>query len=182
MRTFLIAVLALFFSGCNSMSEVKERNRFQFAELLINQPEKLATETLFDDQMNSIWVDWGEDDVTIVNLTERILSTGTLSAELVLENSKQLKISYDGKEYLFPLIMDNTMQHIALLRLNEVLNPQYEMRMAWHSDGSDTLAMVPLSTKQWKVLEKKYGEQKIAHTFLKLTPHPNIFTESLVRP
>jgi len=124
----------------------------------------------------------GGDDVSIVNLTEQIIRTGKLSAALVSDNSNQLMISYAGKEHLFPLIMDNTTQHITLLRLNTVLKPHYELRMAWGSDGSDTLAMIPLSLKQWEVLEEKYGADKVAHTFLKLAPHPNIFTETLVRP
>jgi len=107
----------------------------------------------------------GGDDVSIVNLTEQIINTSNLSAALVSDNSNQPMIICAGKKHLLPLSMDNTTQHITLLRLNTV-----------------TLAMIPLSLKQWEVLEEKYGANKVSHTFLKLPAHPNIFKEMLVRP
>jgi len=179
---FPIYALVLMLSASVSANQIQDMKRLEFAEFLISEPEQVAVDALFDDQENSVWVDWGEDEGSIVNLTEQIISTGQLSASLVLDSDKELMISYAGKSHLFPLIMDNTAQHTTLLRLNLVLKPHYELRMAWDSNGGDTLAMIPLSLKQWSELEEKFGAVKVAHKFLKLEPHPNIFTETLIRP
>jgi len=156
-------------------------NRLDLVELLIREPSEVTTNALHSDRENVVWIDWGEEEVLIVTLTEQVIRTGFLTAALATD-SDHLVISFKGKDYKYPLVMDDTNQHKTLLRLNEVLNPDYELRMAWDSDGSDTLAVIPLTLKQWGELEVRFGTGTVDKAFLKLSPHPNIFTDALVRP
>jgi len=155
--------------------------RYDLVELLINKPGDETTARLFEDRKHVVWVDYGDDDVFIVELTESVLGTGKLSAALEAD-SDYINIGYDTKTDKFPLVMDETAQHITLLRINKMLKPDFELRMVWDSDGGDTLAMIPLSSEQWTELEERYGIDKISRTFLVLAQKPNIFTDPLVRP
>jgi hypothetical protein len=51
--------------------------------------------------------------------------------------------------------------------LNEVLKPDYEIRLCANSLGSDTLAFLPLSAKQWMDLEDEFGQNKVNKLFIK---------------
>ena len=60
---------------------------------------------------------------------------------------------------------DKTDRDTTIITLNEVLSPDYEIRFCIDSDGSDTLAFLPLSAKQWADLEAGVGRRKINNRF-----------------
>lgn len=73
----------------------------------------------------------------------------------------KLTVNFENKSYTEKVVdRDNT-----IIKLNEILKPKYEIRFCKVSDGSDTLAFLPLSAQEWKLLIEKYGEQKINQCF-----------------
>ena len=45
----------------------------------------------------------------------------------------------------------------TLKALNQILQPDYEIRFCVASDGSDTLAFLPLPSSLWQQLDQKYS-------------------------
>lgn len=106
-----------------------------------------------------IWVDWGEYDDAIVEYIEKCLQTGHLSATIkdMPNDELQLTVNYDGNIYTHLIVdRDDTM-----IWLNSILMPDYEIRFCKISDGSDTLAFLPLTREHWHQLETIYTLDKI---------------------
>jgi len=59
-----------------------------------------------------------------------------------------------------------------------MLRGEYEIRFCADSAGSDTLAFLPLSTKQWVELETRHGND-VSKRFHKIEVKPNLFTDAL---
>ena len=137
--------------------------------------------TLFDDDSTIFWVDWREDEADIVGYCERVLGTGSLTAEWVraaTPRGSDLFISYSGRRIRVPLINGYEDRHIALCALNQVLAPDYAVRFCIDSNGSDNLAFLPLPSARWAELEDRYRAAVSTH-FYRLAERPNVFTDSL---
>lgn len=108
------------------------------------------------------WVDWRESDDAIIEYCEKCLKTALLSAEMKqVSDNLELTIKYENRIYTERIVdRDRT-----IISLNEIIKPKYEIRFCKVSDGSDTLAFLPLASQQWKQLIEKYGEQKIYQCF-----------------
>lgn len=108
------------------------------------------------------WVDWREDDDVIIAYCENCLKTNSLNAEMnSFSNNIELTVNFEHKTYTEKVVdRDNT-----IIKLNEILKPKYEIRFCKVSDGSDTLAFLPLSAEEWRMLIEKYSEQKINQCF-----------------
>lgn len=108
------------------------------------------------------WVDWRESDDAIIEYCEKCLKITLLSAEMKqVSDSLQLTIKYEDRIYTEKIVdRDST-----IIALNEIIKPKYEIRFCKVSDGSDTLAFLPLASQQWKQLAENYGEQKINQCF-----------------
>jgi hypothetical protein len=140
-----------------------------------------AIRALLDANDTVFWVDWREDEGDIVEYCESVLQTGSLTSEQVdadTPRGSDLYISYNGKRIRAPLICGAEDRHIALCALNEVLTPDYEIRFCIDSNGSDTLAFLPLPAGQWSELEQRYGAAVRRH-FYRLAERPNVFTDPL---
>src|SRR5690606_27078091 len=106
------------------------------------------------------------------------LKTNMLSSQF---EDEKLFIKFGTQIEEVPLTISEADRHITLLALNEILNPHYEIRMAWASDGGDTLAFAPLSCEEWDALELEFGVPSVSKAFLKLSPYPNVFTDPLTK-
>jgi hypothetical protein len=60
--------------------------------------------------------------------------------------------------------------------LNEVLQPDYEVRLLVCSHGSDTAGFAVLASTDWQSLDAELP-QAVNENFVKLALLPNIFTE-----
>jgi len=58
------------------------------------------------------------------------------------------------------------------------LAPEYEIRFCIDSNGSDTLAFLPLPVATWAELETSHGPAVSRH-FYRLAERPNVFTDTL---
>jgi len=147
-------------------------------ENLITIPGVDTTELLYNDTSEVFWIDWREEDQNIIDYCAEQIQTKKLTSVWEDEN---LVLKYEGSSKVVPLTFSDADRHITLLTINEVLFPDYEVRMVWDSDGSDTLAFVLLTTSNWNELEVKYGKDLLSKAFLKLKPNLNVFTDPLAK-
>lgn len=134
---------------------------------------------LFGDHHSVMVVDWGEEDDAIVRYCENILQTGDLSAEVTNIDEDpgfEIHINYRGKRVRVPLVIGVEDRHITLHTLNQLLKPDYDIRVFDASNGSDTLVFLPLRSSEWAQLENEFGN-KVEKHFRKIEEHPNLFTE-----
>lgn len=148
---------------------------------VLESSDQDAIEALLADKDLVFWIDWREEDDAIPDACESILQTGSLSGELVEDDSEEgytVYVRYGDRRVQVPLTYSEADRHITLLTLNQVLAPDYEVRFCIDSHGADTLAFVPLSCQQWAQLEQRYGEV-VGRRFFKISERPNLFTDRL---
>lgn len=122
-----------------------------------------------------IWVDWREYDDVIVDYIEKCLQTGHLNATIedMPNDELQLKVQYDNKVYTH-LIVD---RDDTIIWLNQILQPDYEIRFCKISDGSDTLAFLPLTREHWRQLETIYTLEQIEKHFERINNESVFFNK-----
>ena len=148
---------------------------------VLESGSKEAIRAMFDDETTIFWVDWREFEGDIVRYCEAVINTGSLTYEWTKAaeaGARDLYISYGGKRVRAPLLNNSGDRHIALCVLNQVLAPDYEIRFCIDSNGSDTLAFLPLPPVKWTELEQRYGAGVSRH-FYRFTERPNLFTDPL---
>lgn len=132
-----------------------------------------------DEQQEIVmWVDWREEDEYIVAHAENILQTGSLGAELNETDDAigfEIIISYKGEKHKVPYRGDGADRDTTIITLNEILAPDHEIRFCKHSDGSDTLAFLPLDAEQWRELENEFGRERIDACFAKICKGSTMF-------
>lgn len=118
------------------------------------------------------WVDWREEDDAIIEYCEKCLQTNSLWAEVRgASEGLELIIKFQGNIYTEKVVdRDKT-----IITLNEIVKPKYEIRFCKVSEGSDTLAFLPLSIQEWDQLIEKYGEDKINKCFEPINQNSIIF-------
>jgi hypothetical protein len=149
-------------------------------ETLLSAPGEISAQALLDDESAVFWVDWREDDADIVRYCEKVLKTGELSVEETeIEDDPgiDLHISFRGSRAKVPLTCGVADRHITIHALNNMLNPAYEVRVCVDSHPSDSLALLPLKTDEWKALEARYGNE-VRWRFAVIQERPNLFTEA----
>ena len=148
-------------------------------EQLLSTGTEAAVDALLADQDIIFHVDWREEDDAIVRYCEDILQTGDLTAELVDTDADpgfEIYISHRGQRVKVPLVVGPQDRHITLYTLNELLKPAYEIRVCVDSNGSDTLAFLPLPAADWSAVERRFGA-KVAKHFRRIEQRPNLFTD-----
>src|SRR5687768_8541919 len=116
-------------------------------EQLLQSESEEAIEALLDDRENVFLVGWRGEDDAIVEDCEEVLKTGDLAAEVVnvdRDPGFELYISRGGQRVKVPLVVGSEDRHITLHTLNQLLLPAFEIRVCVDSNGSDTLAFLPL--------------------------------------
>ncbi|MCH7313548.1 hypothetical protein [Acinetobacter sp. ANC 3882] len=104
-------------------------------------------------------IDWREEDEAIIEYCENILRTDHLRAETLCAENQQgftISIYYQDKTLIIPYQGKGADRDTTLKALNQILQPDYEIRFCAPSDGSDTLEFLPLPTSLWQTLDQKY--------------------------
>ncbi|MDM5248858.1 MULTISPECIES: hypothetical protein [unclassified Lysinibacillus] len=122
------------------------------------------------------WIDWREDNADIVHYSEKRLNTGKLTYEYVVDNERGVEfyIIYGDKKSLVVMDADDSCDP-TIIALNEILQPDYEIRMWMESRGSDTLGFVFLTPAEWSTLEQQFGLENVQEYFMSITPDTKIF-------
>lgn len=148
---------------------------------VLETPTEKAIQELLADETTVFWVDWRQGDETIVEDCEAVLRTGVLSSERVevdTDDGYEVHIVYRGRRHKVPLTYSGRDRHITICSLNDVLRPDFEVRFCIDSNGSDTLAFLPLPATEWAALEGRYGDA-VAGRFYRIAARPNLFTDVL---
>ncbi|WP_336959159.1 hypothetical protein [Chryseobacterium contaminans] len=120
------------------------------------------------------WVDWREEDDAIVEYCEKCLNTGVLQAEMTYHGDDLfLTIKYKDQTFTEKIIDRDP----TLIFLNRILQPDYEIRFCKGSDGSDTLAFLPLSKAEWVELENIHGREKLERLFESINQGTQMFSK-----
>jgi hypothetical protein len=125
------------------------------------------------------FVDWREEEENIPVYCDALIGPGLVSATW---SGEDLVFACDERSVVVPLTHSPADRHIALLSLNEVLAPRFEVRFVWASTGADTVALLPLPAQDWQSLLNEHGAAALDRAFMKLQQAPNVFTDPLVRP
>lgn len=136
---------------------------------LTNLDDELLEEHVF-------WIDWCEDNADIVHYSEKLLHTGKLTYERVVNNERgvDLYIIYGDKKSLVVMETDDSCDP-TIIALNEILQPDYEIRMWMESIGSDTLGFIFLTPDEWSALEQQFGLENVKEYFMSITADTKIF-------
>lgn len=120
------------------------------------------------------WGDWREEDDAIVEYCEKCLNIGMLYTEMVYSGEDIfLTINYKGNVFTEKIIDRDP----TLIFLNRILQPDYEIRFCKGSDGSDTLAFLPLSKSEWLELENIHGKEKVNSLFEVINEDTQMFSK-----
>ena len=126
----------------------------------------------------AMWIDWREEDENIITYCEDILQTNVLSVKTNnTDNERGFEtfISYKSHETVIPYQGVGADRDTTLITLNQILQPEFEIRICKESLGNDTLCFLPLSRDQWLFLDTKYPKQVI-EKFEIITPDAKMFT------
>jgi hypothetical protein len=158
-----------------SKSFVQDHNVDEMLLQAIRDRDDVAIESLChgEECRHFFWVDWREEEESIIEDCASRLQIDMLTTKWL---DDKLVIVRDKTETVVPLEQEPGDRHIALCTLNEVLSPDFEIRMLVCSHGGDTLAFCVLPSSDWERLDKEHSEA-IAENFLKFSPEVNLFTE-----
>lgn len=141
---------------------------------LIEGDEAAIDQAFFDSGCPHFFaVDWGEDDADVVQRCAACLDDASLRAEW---RGEDLVILRDDEETTVPLRNDAGDRDVTIRALNDVLQPDYEIRLLVCSHGGDTAGFAVLPAADWEVLDSELPEP-VSANFIKLALLPNIFTE-----
>ena len=109
----------------------------------------------------AMWVDWKEDEASIVQYCIDILQDKNLSLhideDIEEERGLDVFITYKGVTTQAEYAPERTDRDTTLKALNKAINDDYEIRFCKEFDG-DTLCFIPLTHDQWRHLEQAYPE------------------------
>lgn len=118
-------------------------------------------------------VDWGEDDADVVQKCGDCLVDESIRGEW---RDNTLVIIRGGNETPVQLANNGGDRDVTIRTLNEVLQPDYEIRLLVSSHGSDTVGLAVLAAADWEFLDAEMA-QAVYENFVKLELLPNMFTE-----
>ncbi len=141
---------------------------------LMERDESALEDAFFDNDCPHFFaVDWREDDADIVQDCADCLGTDSLQGEW---RGDRFVIIRDGVETAVPLANDEGDRDVTIRTLNDVLQPDYEIRFLVCSHGSDTSGFAVLASADWQALEAE-SSQTVDENFVKLALLPNLCTE-----
>lgn len=146
------------------------------AVLESGSPESLAD--LLADESVCFLVDHRADEDMIVEACEGVIQSGCLSAEVLPADDRfgfKTRMRFGSRSVIVPASTD---RHPAVVKLSELLAPDYETRFCVDSMGDDTLAFVPLPPAAWRALEREFGGA-VGRRFARFGPRPNLFTDQI---
>lgn len=146
---------------------------------LVSKDGDFFYDNFYDNDIDAIamWIDWREEDENIITYCEDLLQTNVLSVKTNnADNERGFEtiINYKSQETLIPYKGTGADRDTTLIALNQVLQPEFEIRICKESLGNDTLCFLPLSQEQWLFLDTKYPGQVI-EKFEIITPNSKMF-------
>ena len=137
--------------------------------------EKTLSLDDFWDEEALTWVDWRDYDEDIIDyVNEKIGNLITVSHQ---DNGKDygddIIISYKDKSLMIPYgeVMD---RDTTIIYVNELIKPDFEIRLFIENIGSDTLGFIILDRASWERFEKEYNAD-VSRYFMPINKNSRIF-------
>lgn len=135
-----------------------------------------ATEEMYFDLISGrnnlvLIVDWQDNDEDIVAECAALLEGSDLKAELrpsQQTNGFAMDIVFDQKRVSVPYAKDGSDRDTTLISLNEILQPEYQIRLCQASMGDDEIEFMLLPTSLWEKLQRRYGRDVIEDCFAEI--------------
>ncbi len=97
-----------------------------------------------------IWIDWKEEEESIIKAFGRRLASGdVLKPEW---KGNDLWANYNGQAYQLPLTNSRKDRSVAISSLSEILKDKYEARLLKWSKETDSRAFLLLPKADWTIL------------------------------
>ena len=146
----------------------------ELRQWLMERDEAAIDEAFFEEECPHFFsVDWREEDSEIVALCAGCPGVNSLHAEW---HGDELAIIYNNSETRVPLAHNEGDRDLTIRTLNDVLQPDCEIRYLVCSHGNDSAGFVVLPAADWRSLDSELS-QSVNENFIKLNLLPNVFTE-----
>lgn len=146
----------------------------ELRQWLMENDETAIDHAFFEEECPHFFsVDWREDDSEIVALCAGCPGVNSLHAEW---RGDALVIIYNNSETGVSLADNEGDRDMTIRTLNDVLEPDCEIRYLVCAHGSDSAGFVVLPTADWNSLDSELS-QSVNENFVRLKLLPNIFTE-----
>lgn len=128
----------------------------------------------YENAANYLVIDWREEDDKVVAACRNALLDGS-QAELKftsVENDDHCSatgiLKYGDRSLEIEIPFSHKSRYILLRAVNQILSPDYEIRLIRHSLGGDTHEFMLFSRQQWSEIQKT-SEQLVNGLFVPLT-------------
>ena len=133
----------------------------------------------FDASDTLIWVDWGDEDESVLSYLNDILpETAQIDYECTdseTERGFDILLKKDGEAHVIPYATDAADRDTTLKAAQEYLASAYEIRWYMGALGSDTLAFAVLPTDDWQKLEREFGAEQVTYYFAPIHADSQMF-------
>ena len=130
-------------------------------ELLANSTG--AIERLFETDSGVMWVDHRESLQSILSEITRIIGAGSLGFSATEDT---VAIRYKDRSTRIKIGTNLSLQHAVLMGVEELVAPDFGLRVVSASLGGDTVALTALTCRQWTELSCEFGELAVEKAFL----------------
>lgn len=141
--------------------------------------EKTLSLDDFWDEEALTWVDWRDYDEDIIDYVNKKI--GNLISVSHQDNGKDygddIIISYQDRSLMIPYgeVMD---RDTTIIYVNELIKPDFEIRLFIENLGSDTLGFIILDMASWEKFEKQFNAD-VSRYFMPINKKSRIFELSL---
>jgi hypothetical protein len=149
------------------------------AKLVGDFLEKTLSLDDFWDEEALTWVDWRDYDEDIIDYVNGKI--GNLITVSHQDNGKDygddIIISYKDQSLMIPYgeVMD---RDTTIIYVNELIKPDFEIRLFIENLGSDTLGFIILDRASWEKFEKQFNAD-VSRYFMPINKNSRIFELSL---
>ena len=133
----------------------------------------------FDASDALIWVDWGDEDESVLSYLNDVLPENAQidyeCTDAEEERGFDILLKKDGEVRVIPYAADAADRDTTLKAAQEYIAPAYAIRWYMGSLGSDTLAFAVLPMDDWERLEREFGAEQVAYYFAPISPDSQMF-------
>lgn len=137
-----------------------------FYAAVVEKPTKSYSETIFDDTESIVWIDWREEEDSIVHAIAAKIPEFLLSAVVRAANNDagyDIQITCRDQERVIDPDAPFDSRHATLNAIDELVSPEYQVRFVTETNGADTMGVVVELRADWERLYQRFGRRLNEH-------------------
>jgi hypothetical protein len=138
----------------------------EFYRSVVQQPTNSHSAAIFEDRENILWIDWRDEEESIVSQVQERVGVADLTATLAESDNPwgyTVMISRGATSRTISPELGLDARHATLNALDELLAPEFQIRYVTETNGSDTFGVVVEKAADWQFLFAKYGRRVNEH-------------------